>query len=346
MDHEFYMQRALSLAKLGWPSVSPNPMVGCVIVKDNKIVSEGYHQKFGEAHAEVNAILNLPDSISPADCTLYVTLEPCSHFGKTPPCADLILRKGFKNVVVGSKDINPLVSGKGIKKLQDSGVTVIEAVLSDQEKKLNNYFIKFHTNKRPFYILKWAITADGFISKTPLPQNRSENIITGKLAQEYVHQLRAEVMAIFVGKNTILNDNPSLTTRLVVGKNPIRIFIDQKLEVPRNYNVYNKEALTIVFNAKEEKEEGHIRYIKLNFEKELISQINEKLYQLQIQSVLVEGGAILLNQLIQTNNFDQVVVFQNPELYFREGLKGPHFDFGTRYEKVGNDKIFRFDIKG
>lgn len=342
MDHEFYMQHALTLAKLGWPNVAPNPMVGCVIVKDNKIVSEGYHQKFGEAHAEVNAILNLPAAIAPADCTLYVTLEPCSHVGKTPPCADLIIEKGFKNVVIGSKDINPLVSGKGIKKLQKSGITVTEGVLTDQEKKLNSHFVKFHANKKPFYILKWAITADGFISKNPLPQNRSENIITGGAAQESVHQLRAEVMAVFVGKKTVLADNPTLTTRLVKGKNPIRIFLDQKLEVPLNYNIYNKEAQTIVFNGKEEKEEGHIRYIKLNFEEELISQVNEKLYQLQIQSVLVEGGAILLNKLIQTNNWDEVVVFQNPELYFLEGIKGPDFDLGKDYQKVGNDNLFHF----
>ena len=334
------MQQAIDQAKLGWPEVAPNPMVGSVIVKNNEIVSKGYHHKYGEAHAEVNAITNLPVSVSPSECILYVTLEPCSHYGKTPPCADLIIEKGFKKVVIGLKDPNPLVSGKGIHKLEQAGIEVTTGVLEQEVRKLNKRFISFYENKRPYYLLKWAITADGFISKIPFPKNRDENIITRREAQVYVHGMRSEVMGIFVGKNTVLNDNPHLTTRLVRGKNPLRIFIDKNLEVPLTNHIYNKEAQTLVFNAKKEGEEEHIHYVKLDFEKNILPQINTKLYEMQIQSVLVEGGAFLVNEFVKMDLWDEVLVFQNPDLYFKEGIKAPIFALKNSFELVGNDKLF------
>lgn len=341
MNLPFYMQQALNLAKQGFPNVAPNPMVGCLIVKDDKIVAQGYHQKFGEAHAEVNAINALPKEISPQDCTLYVTLEPCSHHGKTPPCADLIISKGFKKVVVACKDPNPLVSGKGIEKLQKASIEVITCVLEQEARELNKRFISFFEKKRPYIILKWAMTADGFISRMPVPKNREENLITGKEAQTYVHQLRAETMAIMVGKNTVLNDNPSLTVRLITGKNPIRIFIDKNLEVPPHFDIYNAEAPTIVFNSLKEEIQKNIRFIKLNFEKNVLEQILETLYNYKIQSLLVEGGTFLLNDFIKQNLWDEALIFQNPELNFGTGVKAPEFSLVKEFEMRGKNRLYK-----
>lgn len=334
------MQIALDLARRGWPEVSPNPMVGCVIVHNDEVAATGFHQRYGEAHAEVMAVNALPAGIPANECVLYVSLEPCSHHGKTPPCTELLISKGFKTVVIACKDPNPLVSGNGIRKLRDAGIEVITGVLEEKAKELNKRFMTFYEEKRPYIILKWALTADGFISKTPLPKDRNENIITRQQAQVYVHQLRAEVMAIFVGKNTVLNDNPQLTTRLVTGKNPVRLFIDKNLEVPITNHIYNKEAKTIVFNAIKEEEQEHVRFIRLVFDTNVLSQICKKLYQLQIQSVLVEGGAFLVNDFVKQDLWDEALVFQNPDLYFNEGLKGPEFALKNTFELIGDDKLF------
>jgi diaminohydroxyphosphoribosylaminopyrimidine deaminase/5-amino-6-(5-phosphoribosylamino)uracil reductase len=320
------MQLALNLAQKGRGNVAPNPMVACIIVCNGKIVAEGYHQKYGEAHAEVNAINNLSKEINIADCTLYVTLEPCSHHGKTPPCADLIIGKGFKKVVICNLDPNPLVAGQGIEKLKLAGVDVITGVLEEEGAKLNKYFFTFYSKKRPYFILKWAQTADGFISKWPIPANREEQKISSAEQQIMVHQLRSEVMGIMVGKNTLLNDNPNLTTRLVKGKNPIRIFIDKNLEVPLNFNIYNKEAETIVFNSLKEEVTENIKLIKFNFEENILKQISEKLYKLNIQSVLVEGGAFLLNDFINQKLHDEVIIYINEKLNFGTGIKAPLFN--------------------
>lgn len=325
IDKDF-MQRALVLAQQGWPQVAPNPMVGCVIVKNGEIIAESYHQKFGEAHAEVNAINNLSTEINPADCTLYVTLEPCSHFGKTPPCADLVIDRGFKKVVICNLDPNPLVAGKGIAKLKDAGIEVITGILEKEGRELNKRFFTFFEKKRPYYILKWAQTADGFISKLPVPKNREENLIGDKEQQIQSHQLRACEMAIMVGKNTVINDNPSLTTRLVKGKNPIRIFIDKNLEVPKHFNIYNSEAKTIVFNAIKESNEDTIDFYKLDFAKNILQQISDKLFDLKIQSVIIEGGAFLLNDFIKQKLYDEVIIFKNEKLKFKNGLKSPEIN--------------------
>jgi diaminohydroxyphosphoribosylaminopyrimidine deaminase/5-amino-6-(5-phosphoribosylamino)uracil reductase len=340
MNHEYHMRQALDLAKKGWPQVAPNPMVGCVIVKNNEVVSDGYHQKFGGPHAEVIAINNLPSTISPQDCIVYVTLEPCSHHGKTPPCAELIISKGFKTVVISSQDPNPLVKGDGIKKLEEAGIAVIKDILKHETEELNKHFFTFHEQRRPYFILKWAITAEGFISRIPVPKTLEENRITRREAQVYVHRMRSELMGIFVGKNTVLKDNPRLTTRLVQGKNPTRIFIDRNLEIPQTYNVYNKEAPTIIFNSIKDEEKDHLRFMKLDFNRNTLPQICEKLYDAQIQSVLVEGGAYLVNEFVNQELWDEVLVFQNPDLYFKQGLKGPVFALKNSFELVGDDKLY------
>lgn len=342
MNHEHYMQIALDLAKKGRYKVEPNPMVGCVIVHNDKIVAEGYHQKYGEAHAEVNAINNLDKNINVADCTIYVTLEPCSHHGKTPPCVDLVLAKGFKKIVLADFDPNPLVAGKSIAKLSEAGVEVIMNVLRKEQRELNKRFFTFFRKKRPFYILKWAQTADGFISRMPLPANKADNKITREEAQKLVHQMRADEMGIMVGKNTVLADDPNLTTRLVEGENPVRIFIDKALEVPQTFNIYNKEAKTIVFNGLKSESKENIEFIKLDFSKNVLEQISAKLYELKIQSVLVEGGSALLNDFIKQELYDEIFIFENPDLYFKNGLMAPKVIFhNNNFERIGKDKLYK-----
>lgn len=340
IGHDLFMEQALQLAHQGWPAVAPNPMVGCVIVKNDQVVATGYHQQFGDAHAEVVAINNLPSSISPLDCVLYVTLEPCSHVGKTPPCSDLVISKGFKTVVVACKDPNPLVSGKGVAKLQEAGITVIVGPCQEKARELNKRFITFFEKKRPYYVMKWAQTADGFISKLPVPVNQSDNKISGPEARLMVHNLRAEVMGIMVGKNTVLNDNPHLTTRLVNGKNPTRMFIDSKLEVPSTFNIYNSEANTIIFNRMKEGEDVANRFVKIDFSTNVLQQVSEKLYEFKIQSVLVEGGSFLLNDFIDQHLWDEALVFQNPNLNFSSGIKAPVFALKNSFQLVGNDKLY------
>lgn len=340
IDHGKYMRRCIELAAKGWPTVQPNPMVGSVIVKGNKIVAEGHHEKFGGPHAEVNAINNLPKDIHPKDCILYVSLEPCRHHGKTPPCADLIIEKGFKTVVVACTDPNPLMSGSGVRKLLEAGIDVITNVLEQEARQQNRRFITFFEKKRPYVILKWARSADGFISRVPAPTDRNQNLMTGQEAQKMVHQLRAECMAVFVGKNTVLIDDPLLTTRLVKGKNPTRVFVDRDLKVPRSFKVYNGEAPVIVFNGQKDGVEEHISFIKINFSGNVIDQVLHKLHQHNIQSVLVEGGAALLGDFITQQLYDEVFVLENPNLTLGTGLKGPEFPIPNSFDLVGSDKLY------
>jgi len=337
-----FMQNALSLAKKGWPNVVPNPLVGCVIVHNEKVVAAGYHQNFGGPHAEVNAINNLPSSINPAECTLYVTLEPCCHYGKTPPCTDLIIKSGIKKVIVCNLDPNPLACGKGVEKLKAVGIEVITGVLETEGRGVNKRFFTFFEEKRPYYILKWAQTSDGFISRLPLPKNKEDNKISGVESQKLVHQIRAEEMGIMVGKNTVLTDNPHLTNRLVEGKNPLRMFIDKDLEVPETFNIYNDQAKTIVFNRIKDEVRGNIEFIKLNFELNVLSQISDRLFELNVQSVLVEGGSRLLNDFIQQNIFSEIFIFENPTLKFGSGLKAPNINLVGHFDQVGEDKLYRF----
>lgn len=335
------MQLALDLAKKGWPVVAPNPMVGCIVVFNDIIIAKGYHKKYGDSHAEVNAINDLPENINPSDCIMYVTLEPCSHYGKTPPCADLIIKKGFKKVVVCNLDPNPLVAGQGIEKLKNAGIEVLTGVLEQNGRNLNRRFFTFYEKKRPYIILKWAQTADGYISKMPIPVNRIDNLITGNEAQTYSHNLRANEMAIMVGKNTVLYDNPKLTTRHVKGNNPLRLFIDKDLSVSTNFNVYDNSANTIVFNRLKEDIEGNISFVKLDFSENIIIQIIEKLVDLKIQSLIIEGGAKLLTSFINAKLFDEILVFENPELKFEKGIKSPQVNFKEKFELVGSDKLYK-----
>lgn len=339
-SHISHMQRALTIAEKGLGSVSPNPMVGCVIVKDGEIIAEGYHQKYGEAHAEVNAIQQLPNTIHPSECTLYVTLEPCSHYGKTPPCCDLIISKGFKKVVVCNTDSNPLVGGKGIERMQKAGIEVITGILEKEGRFLNRRFFTFHEKKRPYILLKWAQTADGFISQWPLPATKSDNWISGPEAQKAVHQMRSEEDAILVGKQTVLADNPALTTRLVNGKNPVRLVIAEELAFDPTLAVFDMEARTLIFNEKENKKAGNCEWIQVNFEENGLGQILDHLTRQNIASFIVEGGSQTLNSFIKSNLWDEMHVFVNPNKSFGTGIKAPVANLPTDYQSIGADKHY------
>lgn len=337
---EKYMRRCFELALKGLGKVAPNPMVGCVIVKENEVIAEGYHQKYGEAHAEVNAILLLPENYDFSDCTLYVNLEPCSHHGKTPPCSDLIVRKKFKKIVICNVDSNPLVGGKGIEKLKAAGIDVESGILEAQGKELNKRFFTLHEKNRPYIILKWAQTANGLISRWPLPDIKMDNRITCIESKKLVHQWRAQEQAIMVGTNTTINDNPELTVREVNGKNPIRIVLDKQLRLPKELNLFNNAAPTLVFTLQAAKNFNTVTYVQLKQENFTIETIFTELGKLNISSVIVEGGTKLLNSVIASGLWDEARVFINPNLTFKNGIKAPEFKLPENYILSGSDQLY------
>lgn len=310
------MQRALQLAEIGRGSVSPNPMVGCVIVHNDEIIGEGWHQKYGDWHAEVNAVNSVQDKSKLSESTVYVTLEPCSHFGKTPPCADLLIKHQVKKVAICNDDPFPLVAGKGIQKLIDAGIEVERGILEDEGRKLNARFFMVVEKQRPYIILKWAETIDGFIGG----ENYEAIKISNDFSHQLVHKWRSEEDAILVGYRTSLYDNPRLNVRSWTGRNPIRIVIDRKLELPHNLNVFDNSQKTLIFNEIENKTDGLNEYIKL--EPFSHKSLLESLYQLKIQSVIIEGGANLLQNFINDRLFDEIRVFKCP-LKIGKGISAP-----------------------
>jgi len=346
--HEKYMSRCIQLAKNGLGKTYPNPMVGCVIVHDDKILAEGWHQKAGEPHAEVNAINSLKekDASLIQKATIYVSLEPCSHFGKTPPCADLIVEKGFKKAVIGMTDPFAKVSGKGIQKLMTNGCDVILGVLEKECLELNKRFVTFHNQKRPYVILKWAESQDGFLSPYQFGKDRKTEPVwlTNAYSKQLVHKWRSEEQAIMVGKHTALMDDPSLTTRLWEGQNPLRILIDKDLEVPGDNSIYSADAETLVFTKKAPTQSNmHVTYIEIDFDQEVNSQILEKLYHKNIQSLIVEGGRITLQHFIENNFWDEARVFRSKAL-LKQGTLAPELNFEAETtESILDDelKIYR-----
>lgn len=322
---ELYMNRCLELAKSGMREVAPNPMVGCVIVHQGKIIGEGYHQKYGQAHAEVNAIKSVHDARLLTESTLYVNLEPCSHFGKTAPCADLIIAKRIKKVVIGCQDSFAKVAGMGIKKLVEAGIDVQCGVLEKDSLALNARFFTFHQKKRPYIVLKWAQTKDGFID---LERNQMQeptiNWITDPRLRALVHKWRSEEAAIMIGSGTATNDNPRLDTRDFVGKNPIRVLLDQNLSTPKNYNIHDDTIPTLIYNSIKASKAVQTEWIKIDFEKDVLKTLFADLYERNIQSVLVEGGKMLLESLIEENLWDEMRVFIG-DITFEKGLRAPEF---------------------
>ena len=301
--HEKYIKRCIELAKNGLGTTYPNPMVGSVIVLNDIIIGEGWHKKAGEPHAEVNAINSVDDKSLLKSATIYVSLEPCSHFGKTPPCSHLIVEKEIKNVVIGIVDSNSKVSGKGVKYLKDNGCNVTVGVLESECFKLNKRFFTFHNKKRPYIILKWAETTDGYVA----PKSKKEQKpvwITNTYSRQLVHKWRAEEHAILVGYNTVMEDNPSLTTRNWNGKNPIRVILDKTETLSKNLKVFDTKAQTLLI--KETSAEG----------------ISNKLYKANINSIIIEGGLKTLQLFIDAGLWDEARVFTGNS-YFNEGVKAP-----------------------
>ncbi len=334
---EKYMNMCIQLAKEGIGNVSPNPMVGCFIVNNGEIISRGFHEKFGGPHAEVNAINNVEDKSLLKDSTLYVNLEPCAHHGKTPPCADLIIQHKIPKVVIGCIDTFSEVSGKGIKKLREAGIEVIVGVSERKSIEVNKRFFNYHRKKRPYVILKWAKTQDGFIDvdrndvekieqlkKESDQRNdgKSYNWITTDESKKLVHHWRTEVQAIMVGTNTALNDDPQLTVRDVKGKNPLRVILDLNLRLPSNLRVFDGSVPTLVFNNFKNEKVDTLEYVKVDPKEDLIGQILRELYNREVQSILIEGGAQLINSFLDSKLWDEARVFTGIK-QFKSGLIAP-----------------------
>ncbi|MCW4451987.1 bifunctional diaminohydroxyphosphoribosylaminopyrimidine deaminase/5-amino-6-(5-phosphoribosylamino)uracil reductase RibD [Kaistella sp. BT6-1-3] len=336
MTDEIYMKRCIDLAKNALGYTYPNPLVGSVIVHNGLIIGEGFHQKAGENHAEINAVNSVKNKALLKEATIYVSLEPCAHFGKTPPCANKITETGFKKVVIGTLDSHEKVNGKGKKMIENAGIEVISGVLETECKELNKRFFTFHQKKRPFIILKWAESGDGFLDKDFKPTQ-----IGNSLTKQFVHQLRSEEHAILVGTNTALTDNPGLTTRDITGRNPVRILIDFDLKVPENFNIYNNEAPTLVFNGVKDSEESNIKLIKIKKEN-FLENLLQKLYENQIQSVIVEGGSFTLQQFINAEIWDEAIIIKNENLKLTNGTKAPEFHHENFETKNFRDNIIEF----
>lgn len=336
--HEFYMQRCLHLAKCSQGDVAPNPMVGAVLVCNDEIISEGRHRYFGGPHAEVEAIQGVDDETL-QKCTLYVNLEPCAHHGKTPPCSNLIIQKKIPRVIIGSSDSFEKVNGKGIDLLRNAGIDVISGIIEEKCRWLNRSFFTFHEKKRPYFILKWAESLDGKMSGV----SGERNLISGYASNLLVHQWRASEQAIMTGTNTIKADNPFLTVREVPGKNPLRIFMDKNISVGHNANVFNNDANTLVFNAIEDKITDNTERCKIEHWNSPFEEICKHLYNKNIQSVLVEGGAALLNSLIKHGLNDEIRIIKSKNKIIGNGLDAPEYS-GNCYltKETDEDLIYYF----
>lgn len=310
--HQHYMQRCIDIAKNGLRAAMPNPSVGAVIVVDNRIIAEGFTSAFGGSHAEVNAINTVDDKSILNRATLYVSLEPCSHFGKTPPCCDLIIKQKIPTVVVGCLDPNPLVAGTGIERIRESGANVITSVLEHECRQSNKRFFVFYEKKRPFIILKWAQSNDGFIA----PVNRSESKpfwLTNQYSQQLSHKWRTEEMAILVGSKTAIDDNPNLTARNWFGQNPTRLLLDPNKRVPKNNAIFNAESNTILLSNDD-----------IDFSTNVASQITDFLFNRNLQSVIIEGGTQTIQTFIDENLWDEIRIFHTTQQLF-DGTKAPNF---------------------
>lgn len=310
--HEKYIKRCIEIGKNGLGTTAPNPMVGCVIVYNHQIIGEGFTSPYGGNHAEVNAIHTVNDKTLLKRATLYVTLEPCSHFGKTPPCSDLIIKHQIPNVVIGTIDIHSKVSGTGIEKLKAAGCKVTVGVLEEECIMHHKRFFSFHNKKRPYIILKWAETQNGFMS--PKTKDTKNPVwITNEISRQLVHKWRQEEQAILVGTNTVLDDNPRLTVRDWTGRNPIRVILDKNSKLSKTYHVFNNEAKTIIITGND-----------IDYSKNVAKQICEVLFKHDINSIIIEGGAKTLQTFIDENLWDEARIFIGSEK-FKEGTKAPKF---------------------
>ncbi|TYA71483.1 bifunctional diaminohydroxyphosphoribosylaminopyrimidine deaminase/5-amino-6-(5-phosphoribosylamino)uracil reductase RibD [Seonamhaeicola marinus] len=356
-SHEFYIKRCIKIGKNGLGSTRPNPMVGAVIVRNNTIIGEGFTSPYGGPHAEVNAINAVKDKELLKSATIYVTLEPCSHYGKTPPCSDLIIRHQIPNVVIGCIDDNEQVAGKGVKKLKDAGVNVVVGVLEKECKEHHKRFFTFHNKKRPYIILKWAETNNGFIA--PESKNEQKPVwISNTYSRQLTHKWRTEEQAILVGTNTVLQDNPTLTARDWTGQNPIRVVIDKDLKLNKNLNIFNDKAETLIIHGKNnslsngnETQKGWSIHPPIGYENVILSEIDfskknaiaqqicEVLFRQNINSIIIEGGQKTLQTFINEDLWDEARVFTG-DVMFKEGTKAPKFNGQQIFEEtIGSDTL-------
>ncbi len=339
--HEFYINRCLELAKNGLGTTYPNPMVGSVIVYDSKIIGEGWHRKSGEPHAEVNAINSVKDKSLLSKSTIYVSLEPCSYFGKTPPCCDLIIQHKIPNVVVGTVDPNYKVAGTGIKRLIENGCHVTVGILEEECNELNKRFFTFHHKKRPYIILKWAESLDGFIA--PLTKEKQEPVwISNPYSRQLAHKWRSIEQAILVGTQTVLDDNPKLNVRDWTGKNPIRIILDRTGKINEDYFVKDDKTKTIIITEQENLtfDENRI-YESIIFDKQLTEKIADISYKYDIQSIIIEGGKQTLQTFIDDNLWDEARVFIG-NVSLNEGIKAPRLNGISKTTKIKDDQLKLF----
>ena len=334
---ELFMLRALELAQLGTGYVSPNPKVGCVIVHDGRILGEGWHRKYGEAHAEVNAIAAVSDQSLLKESTLYVNLEPCSHFGKTPPCVDLVIEKQLKRVVIANTDSNPKVAGQGIQKLLAAGVEVATGVLEKEGRSLNKRFFTFMEKQRPFILLKWAQTADGFVAHS----NYESKWISHELARQWVHKMRSEEDAVLVGTRTAAHDNPQLNVRDWQGRNPVRVVLDRFLRLPEKLQVFDGQQPTLLYNVLKHEEHANLTLARVE-ESNFIHNVIHDLYKRQIQSLIVEGGSQTLQLFLDTNLWDEAHVIVSDRV-FGQGIAAPKPSGSlVATQELGPDRWFAY----
>jgi diaminohydroxyphosphoribosylaminopyrimidine deaminase/5-amino-6-(5-phosphoribosylamino)uracil reductase len=333
------MYRCIDLALKGAGSVAPNPMVGAVLVFNGRIIGEGYHAQYGGPHAEVNCFNSVDenDHAFIKESILYVSLEPCAHYGKTPPCANLIVENKIKHVVIGTKDPFESVNGNGIQILQDAGVKVEVGILESACKQINSSFFTFHQKKRPYIILKWAQTADAKIAS----ETNERLLITNRITNTLVHRWRSEVAAILIGTNTALKDNPSLNNRLWTGNSPIRLVIDLSLRLPLSLHLFSDSLPTVVFNYTKTETEGAVRYEKIQSNESAIDQILEYCYTMNYNSLLVEGGAETLQSFIDASLWDEARVITNQSQLIYDGLNAPHL---KNYSVLSNKKLLDDEI--
>lgn len=328
-----FMVRALQLAEKGRGYVSPNPMVGCVIVHEGNIIGEGWHREFGGPHAEVHAVHSVDNQSLLSESTVYVTLEPCAHWGKTPPCANLLVDKKVKKVVIAATDSNPLVGGKGIEILKNAGVEVETGVLEKEARWQNRRFFTQIEKQRPYVILKWAQTQDGFVAR----ENFDSKWISNPQSRQLVHKWRAEEDAILVGKNTAAYDNPRLDVRDWVGKNPVRVVLDSKLELSKSLNLFDQSIPTLVFNTVKPKSEENLEWIHLP--QITPKAILQELHSRKIQSLIVEGGSQVLRQFIESGLWDEARVF-TASAQFERGISSPILNQNpSETLSIGTDRL-------
>ncbi len=342
MLHEKYISRCIQLAYNGNGRVYPNPMVGSVIVHQGKIIGEGWHQKAGEAHAEVNAINSVKDKTLLPYSTIYVSLEPCSHFGKTPPCSDLIIKHKIPEVVIGIKDPFSEVSGRGIKKLKKAGCKVTVGVLEDKCYQLNKRFFTFHTKKRPYIILKWAQSTDGYLAPN-IQEDRTPVWISNTYSKQSVHQQRSKEQAILVGTNTVIKDNPSLTTREWFGNNPLRIIIDRNRKISIDSTVFTDQLKTIVFTNTATENTSNITFVLIKNDNDLLTQICDYLYSIGMQSLIIEGGKQTLEYFIKKNLWDEAHVYKSDNVYIKDGIFAPILPTPlSNHKQIKNNTLYLF----